>query len=156
MAMTLHMELGYELTVRAPVDEVFHVLADVPASASLFPRLHQLENMGNNRYRWTLEHIGIASASVQPVYASTYHANSEKGTVQWTPIAGEGNAMVSGSWTVSPKGKGTQLMLDLQGDFTLPFPSIMKNVIGLASEASFEKQIRQYIANLAKRFGGEA
>ncbi|MBT0571600.1 SRPBCC family protein [Curvibacter sp. CHRR-16] len=156
MAMTLHMELGYELTVRAPADEVFQVLADVPASASLFPRLHQLEDLGNNRYRWVLERIGIASASLQPVYASTYHADPDKGTVHWTPIAGEGNALVSGTWTVSPKGTGTQLELDLEGDFTLPFPSLMKNVIGPISEAEFEKQIEQYIANLAQRFGGEA
>ncbi len=156
MTITVHIELGYEFSVKAPASEVFDVLADVPTSASHFPKLHQLVDLGNHSYRWEMEKIGLAQVNLQTVYASKYTSNKAKGTVIWTPVKGEGNALVSGSWKISDKKKSTDLVLKIDGDLTLPLPGLMKMIIAPVVAGEFEKLVEKYIENLTKRFGGEA
>jgi carbon monoxide dehydrogenase subunit G len=156
MAVTVNIDLGYEFDVKAKASEVFDVLSDVPTSASHFPKVEKLTDLGGGTYRWEMEKIGIASISLQTIYASTYTANKAKGTVTWTPVKGEGNALVSGSWTVTDNKKSTNIVLEIQGELTLPLPGLMKMVAGPVAEAEFEKMVEQYIENLTKQFGGEA
>jgi carbon monoxide dehydrogenase subunit G len=156
MAVTVNIDLGYEFDVKAKASEVFDVLSDVPTSASHFPKVDKLTDLGGGTYRWEMEKIGIASISLQTIYASTYTANKAKGTVTWTPVKGEGNALVSGSWTVIDNKKSTNIVLEIQGELTLPLPGLMKMVAGPVAEAEFEKMVEQYIENLTKQFGGEA
>lgn len=89
MTITVHIELGYEFSVKAPAAEVFEVLSDVPTSASHFPKVDQLVDLGNNTYRWEMEKIGLAQVNLQTVYASKYTSNKSKGTVTWTPVKGK-------------------------------------------------------------------
>ena len=156
MTIIVHIELGYEFSVKAPAAEVFEVLSDVPTSASHFPKVDQLVDLGNNTYRWEMAKIGLAQVNLQTVYASKYTSNKAKGTVTWTPVKGEGNALVSGSWKITDKKKSTDLVLKIEGDLTLPLPGLMKMVIAPVVEAEFEKMVEKYIDNLTKRFGGEA
>ena len=156
MTITVHIDLGYEFSVKAPASEVFEVLADVPTAASHFPKLHRLVDLGDHAYRWEMEKIGLAQVNLQTVYASKYTSNKSKGTVNWTPVQGEGNALVSGSWKISDKKKSTDLVLKIEGDLTLPLPGLMKMVVGPVVENEFEKLVEKYIDNLTKRFGGEA
>jgi carbon monoxide dehydrogenase subunit G len=156
MAITVNINLGYEFDVKAKASEVFEVLSDVPTSASHFPKVDKLTDLGDGTYRWEMEKIGIASISLQTVYASKYTSNKAKGTVSWTPVKGEGNALVSGSWAITDNKKSTNIVLELEGELTLPLPGLMKMVAGPVAEAEFEKMVEQYIENLTKRFGGEA
>jgi carbon monoxide dehydrogenase subunit G len=156
MAITVSIDLGYEFEVKAKASEVFAVLSDVPASASHFPKVEKLVDLGEDTYRWEMAKIGIGSANLQTVYASKYVANKSKGSVIWTPVKGEGNALVSGSWTIKDNKKSTHLTLQVQGELTLPLPGLMKMVVAPVVEAEFEKMTEQYIDNLTKRFGGEA
>lgn len=156
MSITVHIDLGYEFSVKAPAGEVFDVLSDVPTSASHFPKVRQLVDLGNNCYRWEMEKIGLAQVNLQTIYASKYTANKAKGTVTWVPVKGEGNALVSGSWKISDKKKSTDIVLKIEGDLTLPLPGLMKMVIAPLVEAEFEKLVEKYIDNLTTRFGGEA
>jgi carbon monoxide dehydrogenase subunit G len=156
MTVNVRIDLGYEFSVKAPAADVFDVLSDVPASASHFPKVDQLVDLGDNSYRWEMEKIGLAQVNLQTVYASKYTSNKAKGTVVWTPIKGEGNAQVSGSWKISDKKKSTHLVLTIAGDLTLPLPGLMKMVIAPVVEAEFEKMVEKYIDNLSKHFGGEA
>jgi carbon monoxide dehydrogenase subunit G len=156
MAVTVNVELGYEFEVKASFKEVFEVLSDVPTSASFYPKVDQLVDLGGGAYRWEMEKIGIASVNLQTIYASKYVANKAKGTVVWTPVKGEGNALVSGSWKITDNKKSTNLVLTIEGAVTLPLPGLMKMVVAPVVEAEFEKMTEQYIANLTKRFGGEA
>ena len=156
MAVTVNVELGYEFDVKASAKEVFDVLSDVPTSASFYPKVDQLVDLGGGAYRWEMEKIGIASVNLQTIYASKYVANKAKGTVVWTPVKGEGNALVSGSWKITDNKKSTNLVLTIEGAVTLPLPGLMKMVVSPVVEAEFEKMTEQYIDNLTKRFGGEA
>jgi carbon monoxide dehydrogenase subunit G len=156
MAITVSIDLGYEFEVKAKFADVFAVLSDVPTSASHFPKVDKLVDLGNGAYRWEMEKIGIASINLQTIYASKYVANKAKGSVVWTPVKGEGNALVSGSWTLKDNKNSTHITLQVQGEITIPLPGLMKMVVAPVVEAEFEKMTEQYIDNLTKRFGGEA
>lgn len=156
MAVTVKVELGYEFEVKASAKDVFDVLSDVPTSASFYPKVDKLVDLGGGAYRWEMEKIGLAQVNLQTVYASKYVSNKAKGTVVWTPVKGEGNALVSGSWKITDNKKSTKLVLTIEGELTIPLPGLMKMIIAPVVEAEFEKLTEQYIANLTKRFGGEA
>lgn len=123
MAITVNIDLGYEFEVKSPASEVFAVLSDVPTSAGHFPKVDQLVDLGNGVYRWEMEKIGVAQIKLQTIYASKYVSNKAKGSVVWTPVKGEGNAEVSGSWKITDKKKSTALVLKINGDLTIPLPT---------------------------------
>ena len=156
MTINVNIDLGYEFEVKASATDVFDVLSDVPTSASFFPKVDKLVDLGDGIYRWEMEKIGIAQVNLQTIYASKYVSNRAKGTVAWTPVKGEGNALVSGSWKISDKKKSTHIVLQITGDLSLPLPGLMKMVVAPVVESEFEKMVEQYIDNLTKRFGGEA
>jgi carbon monoxide dehydrogenase subunit G len=156
MTMTVDVELGYEFDVKAPAKEVFEVLADVPTSASFYPHVEQLVDLGGGAYRWEMEKIGIAQIHLQTIYASKYVSNKAKGTVVWTPVKGEGNALVSGSWKITSNKKSTNVVLTVKGELTVPLPALTKMVVSPLVEAEFERLTEHYIDNLIQRFGGEA
>ena len=156
MAIKVNIDLGYEFSVKADFKTVFSTLSDVPTSASFFPKVDQLVDMGDGVYRWEMAKIGLAQVNLQTIYASRYTSNKAKGSVIWTPVEGEGNALVSGNWKIVDKKKSTQLQLQLAGDLTLPLPGLMKMVVGPVVEHEFEKMVEQYIDNLTQHFGGEA
>ena len=156
MTVKVSIDMGYEIEVRAPAREVFALLADVPASVSHFPKVQRLVDLGDGVYRWEMEKIGVASINLQTIYASKYVSNKAKGTVVWTPVKGEGNALVGGSWKITDNKKSTAIELKINGEITLPLPGLMKMVVGPVVEGEFEKLVDKYIANLVKRFGGIA
>ena len=160
MAITVKIDLGYEFNVKAKAAEVFELLSDVPTSVSHFPKVDQLVDLGGNSYRWEMEKVGTAQVNIQTVYACKYVSkwDAAKGvdTVKWTPVKGVGNALVSGSWDISDQKKHTAVALAIQGDIEVPLPGLMKMVVVPVVEGEFEKLVEKYIANLIKRFGGEA
>ena len=155
MTLNVTIDLGYEFEVKAPAAEVFDVLADVPNSASFFPNVEQVVDLGDGAYRWELAKIGVGQINLQTIYASRYVANRPQGSVVWTPVQGEGNALVSGHWKMVDKKKSTLITLQINGELTLPLPGLMKMMVAPMVEAEFEKAVEQYIANLTKQFGGE-
>ncbi len=155
MALNVTIDLGYEFEVKAPAQQVFDVLSDVPNSASFFPNVDQLVDLGDNAYRWEMGKIGIGQVNLQTIYASRYTANRAQGSVVWTPIQSEGNALVSGHWKIVEKKKSTLITLQINGDLTLPLPGLMKIVVAPMVESEFEKAVEQYIENLTQAFGGE-
>jgi carbon monoxide dehydrogenase subunit G len=158
MAITVDIDLGYEFTVKAAPDECFGVLSDVPTSVGFFPKVDKLSDLGGGVYKWEMEKVGTAQVNIQTVYASKYVSNKAKGSVVWTPVKGQGNALVGGSWKIAPaKGKksGTDLVLKIEGTVDVPLPGLMKMVVGPVVKGEFEKLVEKYIDNLIKRFGGE-
>jgi carbon monoxide dehydrogenase subunit G len=156
MSITIVVDIGYEFDVKASAKDVFAVLSNVPDSASHYPQVEKLTDLGGGAYLWEMDPIGVGQFTLQTVYASKYVSNKAKGTVVWTPVKGEGNAQVSGSWAITDNKKSTHVVLQVGGELSLPFPPLMKIVAGPLVEAEFEKLTEQYIDNLCKRFGGEA
>lgn len=155
MAITVDIDLGYEFAVKAGVKDVFDILSDVPASVAFFPKVDQLVDLGDGVYRWEMQKVGTAQVNIQTVYASKYVSNRAKGSVVWTPVKGEGNALVGGSWKIAEQKKGTALELKIKGTVEVPLPGLMKMVVVPVVKGEFEKLVEKYIDNLIKKFGGE-
>ena len=156
MAITVAVELDYEFAVKAPFKDVFELLADVPASASFYPQVERLVDLGEGSYRWEMARIGVASVHLQTIYASHYVANRAKGSITWTPLSDQGNALVGGSWKIGEQKKKTTLLLSVRGTVTLPLPALMKSVLAPLVTAEFERLTESYLANLIAHWGGEA
>jgi carbon monoxide dehydrogenase subunit G len=155
MAISVPISMGYELEVKAKAAEVFEVLSDVPTSVAFFPKVEKLTDLGDGVYRWEMEKVGTAQVNIQTVYASKYTSSKPKGTVTWKPVPGVGNALVGGSWKIVDNKKSTHIELKIDGEIHLPLPGLMKIVVAPVVEGEFEKLVEKYLANLAKRFGGE-
>ena len=156
MTINVIIDLGYEFEVKASAKDVFEILSNVPVSAGFFPKVDQLVDLGDGAYRWEMAKIGIGQINLQTIYASRYVSNKTTGTVLWTPVKGEGNALVSGNWKITDNKKSTNVVLQINGDLSIPLPKLMKMVVAPVVEAEFEKMVEQYISNLTKHFGGEA
>jgi carbon monoxide dehydrogenase subunit G len=155
MAITVPFDLGYDFEVKAKAKDVFAILSDVPKSASFFPKVANLVDLGNNTFRWEMEKVGTAQVNIQTIYASKYASDEKKGTVTWMPVKGEGNAEISGSWQLTDKKTTTQIILKIKGEITVPLPGLMKMVVAPIVISENEKLIDKYLANLIKKFGGE-
>lgn len=155
MSVTVSIELGYEFEVHAKAKAVFAVLSNVPKSASHYPKVENLTDLGGGAYRWDMEKIGAGNIMFQTVYAARYVSNASKGTVTWTPIEDIGNAKVSGSWKITDKKTSTHIELEVNAEFELPLPAVMHMVVAPVVELEFETLTEQYIDNLIAEFGGE-
>lgn len=155
MTVTVAIDLGHEFTVKAPPEEVFDLVSDVPRSARHFPKLDKLTDLGDGAYRWETANLGRAQINVQILYACKYVSDRQQGSVVWTPVKGEGNAQVGGSWKVSGAGKGTALQFKVNATVDLPLPALMKMVVAPVVNSEFEKLVEKYIDNLIGQFGGE-
>lgn len=154
MTVTVPFDLCHEFEVKASAAEVFAVLADVPASASHFPRVDKLVDLGGNSWRWELQKAGSEQLNIQTIYASTYAADRKKLTVRWTPLQGIGNALIGGSWSLTRRKHSTRLRLSLQGRVSVPLPALMTRVVAPLVAREHDKLVREYIDNLGRRFGG--
>ena len=117
--------------------------------------LVQLTDLGGGVYRWEMEKVGTAQVNIQTIYASKYVSNKSKGTVVWTPVEGEGNARVGGSWKITDNQHSTGVALQISGVVTVALPALMKMVVAPVVEGEFEKLVEKYIDNLIQKFGGE-
>jgi carbon monoxide dehydrogenase subunit G len=155
MTVSVDIDLGYEFAVKAPFKDVFAVLADVPVSARHFPKVKKLHDLGDNTYRWEMQRVGTAQVGIQTIYACQYKSDEKKGTVTWTPVKGDGNAQVSGSWNITP-GKGrTDIVFKTQATVDVALPALMKVIVVPVVNSEFESLLEKYIENLCKKFGGE-
>lgn len=153
MAITVSIELNRNLDIPASYDEVFDLLADVPKSASHFPKVDKLVDLGDNAYRWEMEKVGVDKHAIQSVYACTYHADKGAGTISWTPVKGEGNGVVSGSWVITRKDDNlTTLKFQTSAELTVPLPSLLKLAISPVIKHEFNSLVDTYMNNLKKAF----
>jgi carbon monoxide dehydrogenase subunit G len=127
----------------------------VPKSVSHFPKVERLTDLGDGVYRWEMEKVGTAQVNIQTVYASKYVSDRKKGTVVWTPVKGEGNALVGGSWKIADLKPHTAIEFKVKGTVDVPLPGLMKMVVVPLVRGEFEKLIEAYLDNLVAEFGGE-
>lgn len=153
MAITIAIELNREIDIPGGYDEVFELLADVPRSASHFPKVDELVDLGNGAYRWEMEKIGVDKHSIQSIYACKYVADKDNGKITWEPVKGEGNGVVRGSWALTAKGDDvTHAVFKTSAELTLPLPSLLKLAISPVVKHEFNGLVDTYMNNLKKAF----
>lgn len=156
MPVTVPFDLSYEIDVKARPAEVFAVLADVPTSASYFPKVERLADLGDNAYRWELQKVGTEQVHIQTVYAAKYVADRKTLRVSWTPVPGIGNALIGGGWTITDRKHSTHVRLQIRGEIHVPLPGWMRLVVVPVVTAENEKLVRKYLDNLVRHFGAAA
>ncbi len=153
MAITVSIELNRELELPAGYDQVFDLLADVPRSASHFPKVDKLVDLGDNTYRWEMEKVGVDKHAIQSVYACQYFADKDAGKITWEPVKGEGNGVVRGAWTLKANGdNATAVKFQTKAELSLPLPSLLKLAISPVIKHEFNSLVDTYMNNLKKAF----
>ncbi|MBN1927923.1 MAG: SRPBCC family protein [Chlorobiaceae bacterium] len=155
MSFTVTIDVSKQFETPASPEKVFELLADVPRSASYFPDVEKLEPLGGNSYRWIMEKIAIGDHTLQQtIYASTYRSDPAAMSVSWTPVEGEGNARVEGSWRLEPAATGANVRLHTRGTLEVDFPGFLQFLLSPLIELAFTQKIDRYIANLQVAFEG--
>ncbi len=151
MAFTVSINLDRSIEVACDAATAFALVADVPKSVSHLPKVERLTDLGGGAYRLETQKIGIDKYFVQTVYASRYTNDPKKKTVTCTPVRGEGNATVGGSWEVTalPSGK-TRLRLVNEATMELPLPGLVKALVTPFVKREYDGLIEQYLANLRR------
>lgn len=153
MAITVSIELNRKIEFAAGYDEVFDLLSDVPRSASHFPKVSQLVDLGDNIYRWEMEKIGVDKHSLQSIYASQYFSDRDTGKITWEPIKGEGNGVVKGAWALVANGdSATTAKFHTTAVLTLPLPGLLKLAISPIIKHEFNSLVDTYMTNLKQAF----
>jgi ribosome-associated toxin RatA of RatAB toxin-antitoxin module len=153
VAITVSIELNRDLDIPGSYDEVFDLLADVPRSASHFPKVDKLVDLGDNVYRWEMEKIGVDKYTIQTVYASKYKADRDTGKITWEPVKGEGNGVVRGHWRLTAKGdNATHARFHTEAELTVPLPGLLKLAVNPVIKREFNGLVDTYMANLKKAF----
>lgn len=148
MTIKVSIDMDREFTVNANIDTVFALLSNVPESASHFPKVDELEDLGDNTFRWNMEKVGVGDHAIQTVYACQYFADEDSKTVTWKPVRGEGNGVVSGGWKFSEVDGGTLLKFETSAELSLPLPGLLKLAISPVVKHEFSSMVDTYMENL--------
>ncbi len=152
MKITIKIERRFHTPASA--EQVFELLADVPTSASHFPKLERIREVSEDIFQWELEPVGPPPYSTQPVYACRYHFEPENGEIRWEPVEGVGNVELSGEWVIRSSVQSTEIHLVMKGILHTPLPSLMRFVAEPLITREFESYVDQYVENLQRTFGG--
>ncbi|RJP76841.1 MAG: hypothetical protein C4522_17005 [Desulfobacteraceae bacterium] len=151
MALTVTVEIERELDADCSIADAFAYLADIPRSASNFPNIDKLIDLGKNTYQWEMKKFGVDKYSIQSIYAVKYTSNKSKGWIKWEPVEGIGNGIVEGSWKIkSNKDRTTHLTFYSKGELTLPLPGLIKRLVSPLVVREFSGLVDKYLKNLKK------
>ncbi len=153
MSISVSLEISRKFTVGAPVAKVFALLANVPLSASHFPKVEELSDLGGGTYLWKMKKIGFDKHAIQTIYASRYVSDPAAGTVTWEPVSGQGNGLINGSWHLVANGGGTECRFYTRGILDLPLPGILKLAVGPVVKHEFNALVDEYVRNLQAALG---
>ncbi|MEI6846779.1 MAG: SRPBCC family protein [Chlorobiaceae bacterium] len=150
MPFTVSINVEREFETAATPAKVFGLLSDVPKSASFFPDVERLDNLGNTAYQWTMEKIGIGSYTLQQtLYACRYTSDAANLSVLWTPVEGkEYNALVDGAWAIKGKDDCSVITLKTRGKLTVDLPGFLQLLLSPLIELAFTQKIDHYITNI--------
>lgn len=148
MTIKVNIDLDREFVVNADVDTVFAFLSNVPESASHFPKVDELEDLGGGTFRWNMEKVGIGDHAIQTIYASTYESDDDAKTITWTPVKGEGNALVSGGWKITEASGGTKVSFESSAELSLPLPGLLKLAISPVVKHEFTSMVDTYMESI--------
>lgn len=148
--MKLTIQFEKSVTFSQDIDTCFHFLSNIPLTATCFPKVEDLINLGNNCYQWDLEPQGPPPYSVQTIYACEYEFDAPNRIV-WTPIPEIGNAFFSGSWKLTSLHKHCKANFNLSGDMDFPIPEFAEVVAKPLIRSLFNTLLNDFLDALQHR-----
>ena len=147
------VSLARSRSVGTSAAEAHAFFADVARWSALFPRAERVERVpgaDGEVWRWTMEAMGPPGYAVQTVYACRYHTDAAALTVDWEPVAGEGNAAFAGGVQLRPDGDEAVVDLRLDAVLDLPVPRFAMAVVKPAVALEFGRMTDRFIARVAR------
>ena len=117
----------------------FALLSDIPRWGGLYPRVASLDPLpehGLDAWRWQMEPMGPPGFEAWIVYGCHYTINAERHTVTWTPLAGVGNSLFSGTAELVGGANLCSGRLRLEADLEIPAPRFVKPLV--SAQVGFE------------------
>jgi carbon monoxide dehydrogenase subunit G len=148
MTIKVNIDLTRKFVINSDINTLFSLLSDVPAAAEHFPKVQALTPLTDNSFRWELEAVSSSGYSIQTIYACQYVSDSDAKTVVWTPIQGEGNCIVSGTWQLTELETRTHVLLTTTAELTLPIPRLLKLAASPIVKLEFSGMLDTYVRNL--------
>ncbi len=140
------------LAPNVPLARACEHLRDLRPLLELFPKLRRLEPAGEGVYFTQLNAIGMAGISHVVSYTSRYAVDVAKGTVEWGPAPGAGNAAIHGRCQLSAEGNGTRLELRAWGELReLDVPLLARPFVPQVIKPIFDGMIELYVERLVSR-----
>jgi ribosome-associated toxin RatA of RatAB toxin-antitoxin module len=119
------------ITINAPLDQVLAVVRDLPRQVEWFPGCisSQVLATGADGLPSRARQVNDVKVAKDEFELDYTHSDA---AMSWTLVApSKAQKDASGSWTLTPKGSGTEATLSLSIDPSLPLPGfLMKKTLG--------------------------
>jgi len=148
--MKLTIQFEKSVIFSQDIDTCFRLLSDIPFTATCFPKVEELIDLGNNTYQWDLEPQGPPPYSVQTIYACRYRYNTPD-KISWEPIPEIGNAFFGGSWTLSPLHNRCKAQFILNGEMDFPIPEFAEIMAKPLIRSLFNTLLNDFLDALQQR-----
>ncbi len=157
MPLTIAMTISRSLHTKAAGKQAFGLLADIPLTASLFPRIATISDLGCNTWRFETERIGIGNVTVLQLHVvSRYRFDQQKGIISWVPADSSESFRLEGRWKISEERKGSRIVLNASGSRDLNLPAFMKNLLTSLIRMEAEFLVSSFLDNLKTKLEGES
>ncbi|MEE2750277.1 MAG: SRPBCC family protein [Myxococcota bacterium] len=134
--------------------DAFELVADVPRSASHFPGLKKLEDLGDGVFRWHLSSFKVGRFDFPVQYAARYVSDASAQTVTWSTMGSMDNTRSDGEWLVVPHGNGSRLEFTNRLIVSLPVPRLMMRAARRMAREMTERQLGSYLDRMARKMDG--
>lgn len=150
MSIKIRAAIKRSEQVTAPGDDVFALLKPVEASTRFFPRVEKIVDLGDDCYFWSLKPMGTQKYQHQVEYASQWEFDEEQHTIRWRPLEQNGNARISGVWSIQPGVHQTKVALEIKAELKLDLPRWMQLVAEPIVQTEFQKLLNTYFDNVVQ------
>ena len=154
--MKVAIAIERSITIPAPHARVWELMGDLEGTIRRFPKLRRLKKLGDNAYLWEMAPIGsrIANISHAVSYGARYKVELERGVVSWTPIPNQGNASISGAFTLEDIGAATRLSFRVEGELRdVPVPLMYRLLAPAFIQGKFTRLVDVFLEATAAAVG---
>lgn len=131
---------------------VWALVSDVPTLARLLPRVGSVEELGDGRWRWTMEPVRGAGYDVRPVFTTRVEliprSRVELHHDDAPAEADPGASTTSGHVTLAADDGGTRVSLQLQLSLVLDVPRLLAPVVRGLLRNNLEQLVEGFLTEL--------
>ncbi len=152
--MDVNVDIERSETVAVPFARARERMLDLEGTLRLFPKLAKLTPLGDRRYLWELEPIGFKPARISHTvrYATAFSVDVDSGVVEWSPIAGQGNSLISGRWVTVDHGDRIDITLSISGTVGgLRVPLPLRPAVPPFVRSVFADLVEGFLTRLAEK-----
>ena len=148
MAFKVELEMNESIVFKCDYDKAFDLFMDAGKMSTFNPSQESYEDLGDNKYKYTMKKAGVSKYSMQLIYACQYEFDKENGIIKWTPIKGVGNGISSGDIKVKKTDGGVAVDFYTKLIIEVPFSKLAKAIITPFVKKEFKDNVATINNNL--------